>query len=181
MILLMTIVLAIVVALVRGGQLRRMENLGLQGGSLVFAAIMLRFTAGILSSRGVPFGSWLQVAAYITLIYALWLNFHFPGIKLFNAGCFLNFLVIAANGGYMPVDAAAMARAGITNTPVGTHSLLVEQSRLWFLADIIPVAFPYPQMAQVISVGDLLIAAGLFLFIQHRMLDKSGKLVLGED
>jgi hypothetical protein len=175
------VLLSIVVALLRGGKLERLSNLNLTALPLVFAAILLRTAAGYLAAQGFALAPWLQVVAYAALLYMVALNLGHPGIKLFGLGSLCNSLVIAANGGTMPVSAAAMAKAGLTDTLSGTYSLLTEQSRLWFLADIIPVTFRYPKPI-IVSVGDLIIVVGMFIFIQYRMMQRKEPqgLVLGE-
>jgi hypothetical protein len=176
------VVFAAAVALLRGGKLERLGNLNLSWLPLVWTAIILRAAAGILAKNGFVFGPWLQVVAYVLFIYFVAVNSKYPGIKLFGLGSLANFLVIAANGGTMPVSAAAIAKAGITGQPAGTHSMLTAQSRLWFLADIIPVSFRLP-MPAVVSVGDLMIVAGMFIFIQYRMLcgEEAKGLVLSKE
>jgi hypothetical protein len=175
------VVLSIVVALLRGGRLERLSSLNLTGLPLVWVAILLRVAAGYLASQGFTLAPWLQVAAYFALLYMVILNLGYPGIKLFGLGSLCNFVVIAANGGTMPVSAAAMAKTGLTDMPSGTYSLLTEQSRLWFLADIIPVTFRYPKPI-IVSVGDLIIVVGMFIIIQHCMMlrEEPRGLVLGE-
>ncbi len=163
------IVLAAAVGLLRGGSLKRLEELGLKAFPLVWAAIILRVAAGALSQRGVAPASWLQVAAYVLLIYMVLANHRQPGMKTFGFGSFLNFLVITANGGKMPVSAAAIARAGLSAQPSGTHTLLAEGTLLPFLADIIPVPLYLP-LRSVVSIGDIFIVLGIFAFIQYRML-----------
>jgi len=54
--------------------------------------------------------------------------------------------------------------------PAGTHMLLTAETKLWFLADIIPL--PVPFLARVISIGDILIYVGIFYFIQKKMLPR---------
>jgi hypothetical protein len=57
------------------------------------------------------------------------------------------------------------------------HQILTESSNLGFLGDIIPLTHPYPR-EQVISIGDVIMNIGIFIFI-HRlmMLGKINKTV----
>jgi len=170
------IILAVAVALLRGGKLARLSDLGLKFLPLVWLVLLMRSLVAVLESRGLPWAPWLQVAAYLILLGVLWLNLAAPGMKLFGLGSFLNFLAIAANGGAMPVSPSALAVLGVSKLPSGTHALLTQESRLSFFADVIPLWLPYPQ---VISVGDILMVAGMFLFIQQKML-AGGRLVSAE-
>jgi hypothetical protein len=171
--------LAVIVGLLRGGRLDRLEHLGIKGLAFVWLALGMRVAAGVLAVRGFSFGPWFQIGAYLMFLYIVGLNLSLPGMKTFGLGSLLNFAAIVLNGGTMPVSADAIAAAGILREPVGTHSLLSTETKLWFLADVIPVRWP----PQVLSVGDLLIVVGIFMFIQYRMLVNAdtSRLVLGEE
>jgi hypothetical protein len=174
--ILVGVILAVAVALLRGGKFERLSDLGLKLLPLAWLVLVLRSLVAVLESRGMPWAPWLQVVAYLILLGVLWLNLAAPGMKLFALGSLLNFLAIVANGGAMPVSPGALAFLGMSVTPTGTHTLLTPESRLPFLTDIIPLWMPYPQ---VISVGDIVLVAGMFLFIQQRML-AGGRLVSAE-
>ncbi|EEG77845.1 DUF5317 domain-containing protein [Dethiobacter alkaliphilus] len=171
------ILLAVVVGLLRGGKLARLGDVSLKAMPLVWVALVMRALVGVVENAGFTYAPGLQIAAYILFFYAVWLNLAQPGIKLFGLGSLLNFVVIAANGGRMPVSADAIAAAGGSGTPTGTHVLLTEGTRLWFLADVIALPRISP-VAQVISVGDILIVMGVFLFIQRRMVGEEEPAVL---
>jgi len=94
------------------------------------------------------------------------------------AGVALNLLVIVANGGFMPIAPEALVQAGIVEStqsvtlysrrPASKGVVLPrEETALWWLSDIIALRFP---IRNVISIGDILIAVGIFLFIQKTML-----------
>ncbi|HZK24037.1 MAG TPA: DUF5317 domain-containing protein [Oscillospiraceae bacterium] len=163
------VVLAVIMAKLRGGKLERLHDLGLKGLPWVILALLLRLLVRVLAVRAIDM-AWLQIVAYLLLFYALLQNLQLPGLKLFTAGSCLNFLVIAINGGTMPVSAVAMSFANLQGDPAGTHNLLTATTRLFFLADIIPLRPPYFPVAEVISMGDIFIVAGIFYFIQRKML-----------
>jgi len=167
---------AVLVALLRGGKIARLANLALEGLVFVWLSLLLRVVADVLAAYWVPAAAWLQAVAYLPLFYFILLNRDRAGLPLLGLGSALNLLVIAANGGMMPVSAVAIASAGgAGNVPVGTHTLLTGESRLSFLADVIPVPWHFPEPV-VISGGDILITLGVFLFIQHQMLaGKAGR------
>ena len=171
------VILAVIVALVRGGKLERLADLELKGLPFVWVALGMRIAVGFLESRGFGYASWLQVLAYVLFLSVVWLNLSLPGMNLFGLGSMLNFVVIVANGGTMPVSAEAIASAIVTTVPTGTHSLLTSSTRLWFLADIIPVNYPLMQGGMVLSFGDLFIVLGVFILIQQRMLQRTPALV----
>jgi hypothetical protein len=52
---------------------------------------------------------------------------------------------------------------------IAGHSVLIKgKTNLWLLGDIINIPPPYP-FPQTISIGDIFIALGAFLFIQNNM------------
>lgn len=176
------VILAVVVGLLRGGKLENLSELGLKGLLWVWVALAMRGAVFLLDGRFAN-AAWLQTAAYVLFLYIIWLNVSQPGIKIFGFGSLLNFLVIAVNGGTMPVSPEAIAAVGMTGRPPsGTHSLMTDSTRLGLLADIIPIRSFYFLPAMAISIGDIIIVMGIFLFIQHRMLaPKACALVLGRE
>lgn len=86
------------------------------------------------------------------------------------AGTLCNFAVIASNGFRMPVSAAALGMyPGLTAAEVAARKpnyfIAGEGTRLYALADIIPL--PLGKLGGYISVGDLLLGAGIMLFVLH--------------
>lgn len=164
------VIIALAVGFLRGGSLRKLLEMKLMKFPLIMAALLLRFLVVMLGARDYPFvlhyGPYIQIAAFLLLLYALFANG--SSLRLVAFGVALNFIVIIANGGFMPVSAAATAIAQIDVPIYATHAFISEETRLWFLADIIPIPPPYPY-ARVISIGDFFLALGLFLFIQKTL------------
>lgn len=171
------VLLAVIIGWVRGGRLENILEFNLKGVSLIFFAMFIRFfTAGM--SRSIDFfmvyGGGLQVLAYLLLFWAIWQNRDRREIWLVGGGSFLNFIVIAANGGKMPVCPQAVHKAGLSLTETGTHVLLNETTRSKILADIIALPPPYP-LPMVISLGDIILVLGVMLFVQQSMVGLAGK------
>src|SRR5439155_20104550 len=85
------------------------------------------------------------------------------GITLISVGLLANAVVVAANGA-MPVsiDAAYRARVGISAIASGSdarHQIAGTGTQLRWLGDVVPV--PLPWRPEVVSAGDVLVAAGL--------------------
>jgi hypothetical protein len=91
-------------------------------------------------------------------------------------GVLCNALAIAANGGYMPARRAALAAAGVlyTGDSAANSHLIDGGTRFPFLGDVFAVPKGVP-FANVFSVGDLFIAAGLALLIALAMHRRSGR------
>lgn len=121
---------------------------------------------------------YLYVGALAIGLVALFLNRHIFGMKLVLAGAVLNFLVISLNGGTMPAREASLRTAG-SYEEISREQMLYESgadvqwpqimiadddTRLAFLGDIIPIPEGIP-VANVVSIGDLLISAGAIIAI----------------
>jgi hypothetical protein len=107
--------------------------------------------------------SGLVVASSYGLLMAfVAVNRRVPAAMLMFAGLAMNLVVVAANAG-MPVTAEAIRASGGHSFQVadGRHHLAVEEDVLVVLGDTIPV----PGVGVVLSPGDVLLYAGVALFI----------------
>lgn len=157
------VLLAVLVSYLRGGRLRRIADARLQVPWLLFAGLALQIGVDVAAGRGVlgdasATGLALLIASQVLVVAWLIINRQLPGVGLVAIGLALNATVIAANGA-MPVDPDAMRALGLgaLEVPPGKHTLLTDATRLPWLADI----FPLPPLRSIISVGDVVLAAGL--------------------
>ncbi len=160
---LLVLVLAIVMSYARGGRLRRIADAPLRWSWLLFAGLALQLLLNVAAARGfIPdagAGGYLLILLSQLLVLAWGIaNWHLPGMVLVGLGLALNALVIGANGA-MPVDPAAMHALGVEGeeVPPGKHTLMTEDTILPWLGDI----WPLPMLRSIISVGDVVLAAGL--------------------
>jgi hypothetical protein len=165
--------LALIVGAFAGGRVARVKDLNLKAPSLFIFAAMGKIAVVILGARGSPLapliGGPINVAAYVFLCAALALNFHLWGMRLAAVGVFLNLIVIAANGGAMPVDRGLAVRAGnlamvqLLDSPnYLNHKPITPQTRLRPLADILPLPLlaPRPKFFAPGSIGDIIVTVG---------------------
>ena len=176
--LLGALVLGIAAGYARGGLLKNLASIELRGEGLMLAALALQWlTPSIARALRLPhnlaFVVWL--AAFLLLLAALLLNRDQPALLVAGLGVASNLLVISLNGG-MPVwpSALRVVSSGETVTAATLaadplYHLAGATTRLPFLADAVPV--PWPSFATgVISVGDIILMAGVFWLVQDGML-----------
>lgn len=192
MILLVALVIALALALVQGASLSKLDSVHLRGGGLVLASLAIQLFViyfqlppAIEALRG-----GLLLVAYVLLAPFVWWNRNRKGIRLLGIGFAANLAVIAANGGHMPVTYQALVAAGrenlVSSSADGTlvkfsKDILLsqEQTRLWFLSDILVIPRPFPLPA-VCSIGDVLIALGLIRFVPGVLGAESERPAVGE-
>jgi hypothetical protein len=155
-----------------GGDVHNIDRLDLRLPWLVLSAIVVQIV--IFSPVGDGLGDHVVVAAhlasYAMLLTFVAVNLRRPGIALTGAGILLNAAAIAANGGYMPTTPWALETAGLaTEGAVHNNSALADaNAHLLVLGDVFAVPSWIP-VANVFSVGDVLIAAGVALLLATAM------------
>lgn len=107
----------------------------------------------------------LLIAANALVAAFVIANRDMPGMLAMLAGLVLNVAVIAVNGG-MPVSQTAAEIAGVHSlNDVGAEHLVLDAgTRVPWLSDVIPI----PRTGEVLSVGDLLLAAGMGRLVYAR-------------
>jgi len=132
---------------------------------LVAAAVQL------LTAWAAPGSALARATALMltTVLVGLFLagNARLPGVPLIALGLLLNVVVVSANHA-MPVSVDAAATAGIARGDLHLERDAMRVptgpgTRYRLLGDVVPVALPrYPQ---VVSAGDVLVAAGVGLLL----------------
>ena len=161
---------ALAIAVLVGGDVRRLSQLRIRHIELLLAAFATKVAVALLgtahSSVAVTAARPLNVIGAVLLLTVVWFNRRIPGALIFGVGLTLNLVVILAFGGRMPVllprDAdpssplLALLRGGLD--PL--HVALAHPQGLWFIGDI----FNIPSIgghSSLVSIGDLLMAAGV--------------------
>jgi hypothetical protein len=168
---LVSLLLALLLSYPRGGRLHRIADAPLHASWVLFVGVGLQVVVDVGAVRGFLPGTGLAsygllLASQLLVVVWVLANRHLPGTILVAIGLALNAAVIAANGA-MPVDPAAIAALGIDGATVtgGKHVLLDDATRLPWLADI----WPLPPLRSIISVGDVVLAAGLIPLLHALM------------
>lgn len=161
------IIAAVIIGMVTGGRFSNLSQLKIKFIYVIVLAYLIQVGIDFGAPRW-EFGgySYLHTLSYLILLFALVKNRSIPGMRLIIAGTLLNFAVIALNAGQMPVRAdvipAQMAEA-LASGKGGTHGLMTGETTLAFLADIFYIKLPYQH--QLISIGDILLNAGVLALI----------------
>ena len=156
-------VLAVAVAVAAGGD--RLAGLRVRAVRLLVVAALLQLVSGTVASGSVAVRVLTLVLSTLLVALFLWGNWRVAGVPLIAGGLLLNGVVVVLNFA-MPVSVQAAERAGLQAADLrlgddpfheraGPHTLLAD------LGDTIPVALP--MQPQVVSPGDVLIAAGVAL------------------
>lgn len=167
---------ALAIAVVIGGDVRRLSQVRIRHIELLLAAFAVKVAVALLgathSNTAVILARPLNVIGAILLLLVAWFNRKIPGALLFGAGLTSNLIVILTFGGRMPVllpkdfDPNSAVLALLRNGLDPLHVALSQPQGLWFLGDV----FTTPGIGghySLVSIGDLIMAAGIaFLIIR---------------
>lgn len=170
--LILAVLCAVFVGHLTGGRLSRYEGANLTWLWLPVAALVIQ---EVLLPRLTAFHGLLVPLSYALILLFLWKNRRLRKTALLcGLGWGCNTLVICANGFRMPVAAWAVSylspegAARLAAGEIPMYTLAGENTRLLFLGDILYC--PLPLLSGFASVGDLLLAAGVF-FCLLRVMD----------
>jgi hypothetical protein len=185
----MGVLVALAIAVLRGGSLQALGSVRLQWVGLAVAMFAIQALFIYRPSYVKNIGAWrwtevLFLATHTVLLAVVWANRQHPGMKCIAAGLLLNTAAMAANGGWMPVTARAVTEVGYADlVPELTSGLrfpnsknivlAAAETRLSFLTDVLVLPRPFP-IPSVFSIGDILVALGSFGFVQSATLGKAG-------
>ena len=161
---------ALAVAVLIGGDVRRLSQLRLRHLELLLAAFAAKISVALLgtmhAAAAITAARPLNVIGAGLLLAVVWFNRRIPGAILFGAGLTLNLIVILAFGGRMPVllprdiDPNSAVLAVLKGGLDPLHVALPHPQGLWFLGDILAIP-GIGGHASLVSIGDLLMAAGV--------------------
>jgi hypothetical protein len=110
----------------------------------------------------------IYVASTAAVFAAVLRNVRLTGMPIVVLGSLSNLAAISANGGAMPADPGALAIAGLDGAGTHTNSVVLANPALQPLTDIYALPAWLP-LANVFSVGDVLIGVGLVIVIVAAM------------
>lgn len=175
-------IISIFIAKIRKGKFMNLEEVDIRGWYLFIISALLQASLSILkkldiSILNITFNDYfiyVYVFSYILIMICVGLNIKSLYMKIFLIGIILNFIVIFANGGQMPVSLDGIRGIHIeANLPKSEfdikHKAVDENTKLVYLSDIILIPPPYI-LPKILSIGDIFLIAGLFTFFQKEML-----------
>jgi len=175
LLVLIVIGLAVCVGFAAGGSLRHFERFRVHWWGVALAGLALQ---GIPLTSGVsrPIGTVALLGSYLLLGSFAWVNRRLPAVWLVMVGLALNFVVIGVNNG-MPVSVRALEVAGASAEGLaggGTlkHHVMGRADTLTPLGDVIGIP---PPIGVVISIGDVILYAGVAILVVVVMLGRSGE------
>lgn len=168
MLLVVLAVLAIATVPLAGGRLGRLADVNLRAVWALAAALVSQ----VLIISVVPGGDEtlhraLHLATYVAVLAWVAVNHELRWRWILVSGGVLNFVVIVANNGVMPASRAAVKVAGLAGANGFENSAPVANASLAFLGDVFAIPASLP-LANVYSIGDLLIVVGIFLLLQRQ-------------
>jgi hypothetical protein len=171
MFLLPSIAVGIGLALLLGGRPSHLLTHDFHRPWAVFLAVAIQVAVFAPWGEGIPktIGDALYLVSYAFLFAFAAANIRALALVPLFAGMSLNALVIGVNGGTMPLSDAAAQAAGIrAGANVGADA-----GTLGFLGDVFAIPAGIP-LANVFSVGDVLIALGVVTFVLSVSLGRPG-------
>jgi hypothetical protein len=153
--------------LLLGGKLSSLGRLPVRHLELAYVAVALQVAA--FPSEVLPWSTpgWaariLWLGSYVLLLTLVAVNRRVTGFVLIGAGIVSNLIAILANGGLMPAKLSALRAAGIS-FHLRNNSVTTAHAHVTLLID----RFAWPRwlpLANVFSVGDILIGVGLLAII----------------
>jgi hypothetical protein len=171
----------VVVGFARGGGLAGIFQLPLRRHRLLLTALGL-YVLGVLGGWAwEPLLSILAALAWLTIALYAWVNRRVHGAALVAAGLAANGLVLLLNGA-VPVSQSAAKDAGADPAAVvdtAGHEAIGPDTLLPWLGKTVPVAFPpHPE---VVSPGDVAVAAGLAVMVGLGMVHTVRRAAVGDD
>jgi Family of unknown function (DUF5317)/Major Facilitator Superfamily len=162
----------VLVAWLLGTNLGGLRLIHLRASWLVFVALGIQIVLFSPASHllRLPVSeSNAHVATYAALLAFVVANIRRPGLPLAALGCGLNTLVIAANGGRMPVSLASWTATGRPASELVKRGhydnvVLASHAHFGWLGDVFALPRAVP-LANSLSVGDLLLLVGVITFV----------------
>ena len=169
---LQVVIVAVILGYLFRGNLKNLASMKIESVYLIAiaftveACIIIPINMGVLHVGQTTM--LMDIVMYSLLFIFVLKNIKNPYIVIVGIGFALNAAAIFANGGAMPVSPSAFKAVGLTGDAgsMGLYAFIDENTKLWFLGDIIP----YDLIdVNILSAGDLISSLGIMLLIIANM------------
>jgi uncharacterized protein DUF5317 len=166
MFILYALLAGIVVGLATGGRLSALASVRFHWVPLIAVGFLTQVVlfSGAVAERVGDLGPAIYVASTAMVGAAVIRNLRLPGMPLIVLGAASNLAAILANGGYMPAAPEALASLGKVSPMIYSNSSVVASPYLPWLIDRFALPRWLP-LANVFSLGDALLAVGVFILV----------------
>ncbi len=176
-------IIAIFFGKIRGGKFSRLSKLEFKNTWVFILAVIIQATIILFGVNGNEFVlkyiRELNILSYILLFIGIVINIRHRTLLIILLGMILNIFVMFANGWRTPVSIDGLILAGYSELAELTLSgklafyiPLDVSSKYGLLGKIVTIPPPYFS-PQILSIGDIFIFLGLFLFVQGVMTNES--------
>jgi hypothetical protein len=175
--ILYAIPIGIIGGLLAGGRLDGLSTLRFRWAPLAVAGLLVQVVLFALPTGDAlaSIGPAVYVGSTAAVLAALLANLRLPGMAIVAAGAACNLAAIVANGGAMPVRAETLAAAGLDPHDRFSNSVVSSAPALEPLTDVFAIPAGIP-LANVFSVGDVLIGVGIAVAIAAAMRRERGRM-----
>lgn len=177
------VVLSILIGWIRGGKLSKLRYV--KEKSLWFLAVGVLLQSFIVFANDLigvatidkilTYSKEIILFSFILIVIGIIMNYKIRPLWISFIGFIMNFFVMFSNGWKKPVIIEGLKLAGkgslveiIQEKSISIFTPLVEGSKYPLFGNIIAFAKPYP-IGKVVSIGDIIVGIGLFIFIQDIM------------
>ncbi len=166
MFILYALIAGIVVGVATGGRVAALAEIRFRWAPLILVGFLAQIVlfSDVVAERVGDAGPILYMASTLVVVAAVLRNLDLPGLPLIVLGAACNMAAIISNGGYMPTTEAAAATFGREAPSAYSNSAIVASPALELLVDRIPLPRWLP-FANIISIGDVLLAIGVFVLL----------------
>jgi len=168
------ILIGIIVSCLNGSR-PSFSNIKFKNSWLLLPAVVLQILSSVAEARGYEFGTILKLivngTVFVLAFFVIWFNRRYLGLWFIGLGAFFNALVMMLNGGRMPVDVSVLNDKVYTSGALdlilrgsdNKHVAIESTTKIPILADIIGIPGFLGVGMPIISIGDIIVAVGLFL------------------
>jgi hypothetical protein len=166
MLLLAALCVGLALGVATGGKLGNLANLRFRWPFFVLAVLLLR-EVGVLTPLSRVEGAQIVYAVSLAglVAWTIWHVDRLTGVWLVSIGAALNLIVIAANGGRMPVAPELAAHGShvlVDRGIVGQYVLMGSGTHLNWLSDWLALPGPVGEwLPEAYSPGDVVVALGI--------------------